>query len=43
MCKELIELYEKMTNEHQEALMSIAKSMTDVERFTKKLSDLTTK
>ena len=43
MCKELTELYDKMTPEHQEALMAIAKSMTDVERFTKKLGELTTK
>lgn len=43
MCKELTELYEKLSPDHQEALMAIAKDMASVEKFNKRLSELTTK
>ncbi|MGB5107533.1 MAG: hypothetical protein WBP42_12565 [Candidatus Zixiibacteriota bacterium] len=41
MCKELIELYDKLQPRNQEHVMAVAKTLAENERFNKRLEELT--
>lgn len=41
MCKELTDLYEKLQPENQEQVLAVARTLTDIEKFNKRLKELT--